>query len=60
VSKHSESDREYREGLDAAQRFDSTMRRILTVSKNELTKREATYQKASHAKPVRRGPIPKR
>lgn len=27
-----------------AQRFDATMRRVLTVSKTELAKREAAYQ----------------
>lgn len=41
---------EYREGPDAAQRFDGTMRRILTVSKDELTKREAAYQKSKRPK----------
>ena len=57
----SEDDRkEYREGTDAARRFDATMQRLMKVSKDELTKREAAYQKASRAKPVRRGPIPKR
>lgn len=33
------------EGPDAAQRFDRTMDRILRVSKDELAKREAAYQK---------------
>ena len=49
-----EDDRkEYREGPDAAQRFDTTMRRILSVPKSELTKREAAYQKTPR---VKRGP----
>jgi hypothetical protein len=43
----SESDRKaYREGPEAAERFDRTMARVLTVSKDELNKREAMYQKA--------------
>jgi hypothetical protein len=44
----------YREGQAAVQRFDGTMRRILTVSKDELTKREAAYQKTRPAKRTRR------
>jgi hypothetical protein len=47
--------KEYREGPDAAQRFDDTMRRILSVPKDELTKREAAYQKSRADKP-RPGP----
>jgi len=51
----SDPDREpYHEGPDAAQRFDDTMRRVLKVSKAELTKREAAYQKTRLAKKNRR------
>lgn len=45
----------YREGVDAAQTFDGAMTRILKVSKEELAKREATYQK-SRASKDRPGP----
>ena len=38
--------RVYHEGPEAAQRFEGTMRRVLSVSKAELTKREADYQKS--------------
>jgi len=44
---------EYRDGLDAAHRFERTMDRILKVSKEELTKREATYQKSRRTKKSR-------
>ena len=37
--------KKYVEGPAAAQKFDDSMRRILSVPKAELTKREATYQK---------------
>jgi hypothetical protein len=36
---------EYHEGPEAARRFTEGMERILRVSKEELTKREATAQK---------------
>lgn len=45
---------EYREGPDAAQRFESAMNRIVTVSKDELTKREAAYQKTKRPKPSKK------
>ena len=41
---------EYREGTEAAQKFDDTMHRILSVPKAELTKREAAYQKSRRSK----------
>lgn len=44
---------EYHEGPDAARRFNGTMRRVLTVSKAELDKREAAYQKSRRAKKTR-------
>lgn len=46
----------YHEGPDAAQRFDTTMQRLMTVSKDELAKREATYQKSRPAKKAQRAP----
>jgi len=45
---------EHHEGPEAARRFEDTMTRVLTVSKAELTKREAAYQKARRAKKSRR------
>jgi hypothetical protein len=39
------------EGTEAARRFDDTMSRVLKVSKEELQKREANYQKAREDKP---------
>lgn len=33
------------EGPDAAERFTNLLGRVMSVSKDELTKREATYQK---------------
>jgi hypothetical protein len=37
---------QFHEGPEAAQRAESAMSRILKVSKAELTKREAAYQKS--------------
>jgi hypothetical protein len=48
---------EYEEGTDAARRFESAVTRVLRVSKEELAKREETYQK-SRAQKDR--PSPKR
>jgi hypothetical protein len=45
------------EGPEAAWRFEHAMGRILSVSKEELGRREAEYQEASRSK-VRRGPKP--
>jgi hypothetical protein len=45
------------EGQEAAERFAHTVRRVLSVSKEELAKREANYQEASRSK-IRRGPKP--
>jgi hypothetical protein len=46
---------DYENGPNAAARFESTLERLLRVSKEELAKREAEYQKAASIKPVRRG-----
>lgn len=35
---------EYREGSEAAQRFERAINRVLSVPKDELTKREAAYK----------------
>jgi hypothetical protein len=47
----SEDDRnEHREGPEAARRFETTLKRIVSVPKDELKKREAAYQKSRRAK----------
>ena len=38
---------------EAAHRFEHTMRRVLSVSKDELTRREAAYKKARRSKKTR-------
>ncbi len=43
----------YDEGPDAARRFQGIMNRVLSVTKQELAKREATYQKARRTKKTR-------
>ncbi len=43
----------HHEGPDAAKRFEATMRRALSVSKEELVKREAAYPKTRRAKKAR-------
>jgi hypothetical protein len=54
ASDHRRRDYQYVEGPKAAQQFDSSMRRILSVPKDELTKREADYKKTRHTKKPRR------
>lgn len=44
------------EGTQAFTRFTKAMRQILSVSKEELTRREEDYRKRSLANPNRRGP----
>jgi len=44
------SDHRYREGPDAAQRFERALSRLVSVSKEELARRETTPQKARLAK----------
>lgn len=44
---------EFHEGADAARRFENTMRQILSVSKDELVKREAAWKKSRKAKKAR-------
>lgn len=53
-----DSRKEYREGPEAAERFNGTMNRLLKVSKDELTKRESGYQKTRRitSKTRRRNP----
>ena len=46
---------EHHEGPDAARRFESTLKRIVSVPKDELKKREEAYQQ-SRAKKRRAAP----
>lgn len=45
---------EYHEGPEAARLFELALNRVLSVSKEELNKREAAYKKARKAKKARR------
>lgn len=47
------------EGPEALANFRAAMTKIMTVSKDELLRREAEYRKQSLANPNRRGPKPK-
>jgi hypothetical protein len=44
---------EFHEGPEAAQRAESAMRRIITVSKTELERREAAHKKSRGTKKTR-------
>ena len=44
------------EGPEALSRFNAAMDKILSVSKTEMLRREAEYQKQSALNPNRRGP----
>jgi hypothetical protein len=47
------------EGPEAAERFDALVRKVLSVSHEEIMRREAEYRKRSLENPNRRGPKPK-
>jgi hypothetical protein len=47
---------EYREGADASARFVGAMRKILSVPRAEILRREAEYKKQSALNINRRGP----
>ena len=47
------------EGPEATQRFDSLVRKVLSVPHREIMRREAAYKLQSIANPNRRGPKPK-
>jgi hypothetical protein len=49
MAPHPDRDEHY-EGREAAGRFEHTLARVLTVSKTELAKREAAYQKTRRTK----------
>ena len=46
----------YIEGPEAAARFDSLVRQVLSVPHEEIMQREAAYKRQSMANPNRRGP----
>jgi hypothetical protein len=46
--------KEYREGPEAGERFTRSMDRLLKVSKEELDRREAAYQKSRRKGRIRR------
>ena len=50
---------EYNEGPEASERFVGAMRGILSVSREELQRRENTYKEQAALQP-KRGPKPKR
>jgi len=50
---------EYIEGQDAQRRFVGAMRSILSVSREEILRREATYKRQAALNPRKRGPKPK-
>ena len=52
MASSSERD-EHHEGPEAARRFESTLKRVVSVPKAELVKREAAYQKTRRAKKTR-------
>jgi len=47
------------EGPEAVTRFKSAMRRILSVPREELLRREAEYKAKAALNPRKRGPKPK-
>jgi hypothetical protein len=53
VGRRPERSTEQYEGPDASRRFESTLKRIVSVPKAELVKREAAYQKARRGKKTR-------
>lgn len=47
------------EGPEATKRFDTLVRKVLSVSHDELVRREKEYQRQAKQNPNRRGPKPK-
>lgn len=47
------------EGPDAFKRFDAAIGKVLSVSHEELMRREREYQRQAKKNPSRRGPKPK-
>lgn len=48
------------EGPEAFKRFDATVKTLLSVSHDELMRREQEYKKQAALNPRKRGPKPKR
>jgi len=48
------------EGSEALRRFDALVGSVLSVSREELLRREAEYKKKAALNPRKRGPKPKR
>ena len=53
-------DVETTEGPEAQRRFTDAMKKILSVPREEILRREAEYKRQSALNPNRRGPKPKR
>jgi hypothetical protein len=47
------------EGAEATARFDTLVRKVLSVPHDEIMRREAEYKRKSAANPNRRGPKPR-
>jgi hypothetical protein len=47
------------EGPEAYKRFEGTLRRLLSVPKTEILRREVEYKKKAALNPNKRGPKPK-
>jgi hypothetical protein len=47
-------------GPEASTRFDALVRKVLSVPREEIMRREAEYKRQSAMNPNRRGPKPKR
>ena len=47
------------EGPEAAARFDTLVRKVLSVPHDEILRREAEYKRQAAKNPNRRGPKPK-
>lgn len=54
------AEKEYIEGPEAFKRFDAAMGKILSVSKEEIVRREEEYRKQAALNPNKRGPKSKR
>jgi len=50
---------EYEEGPQVWKRFDTLVRKVLSVPHDEIMRREAEYKRQSAMNPNRRGPKPK-
>jgi hypothetical protein len=51
---------EYNEGPEASERFVAGMKRLLSVPREEILRRESEYKKRAALNPRKRGPKPKK